>query len=59
MAALTPPVCDFDWPAPASRISPAPDGAPRELFEAMAMVVQTGQGPSDQIPAMGCSIKWA
>lgn len=43
----------------ASRISPAPDGAPRELFEAMAMVAQTRQGPSDQIPAMGCSIKWA
>lgn len=43
----------------ASRISPAPDGAERELFDAMAMVTQTGQGPADQIPAMGCAIKWA
>lgn len=43
----------------ASRISPAPEGASRELFEAMAMVAETGQGPADQIPAMGCSIKWA
>lgn len=43
----------------ASRIQPAPDGAPRELFDAMAMVAETGRGPDDQIPAMGCSIKWA
>lgn len=43
----------------ASRIQPAPDGAPRELFDALAMVAETGRGPEDQIPAMGCSIKWA
>jgi peroxiredoxin len=32
--------------------------ARRELFEAMKMVVETGQGPREQIPGIGCSIKW-
>jgi peroxiredoxin len=32
--------------------------ARRELFEAMKQVALTGQGPKDQIPSMGCSIKW-
>ena len=32
--------------------------ARRDLFEAMQLVSQTGQGPKDQIPSMGCSIKW-
>ena len=31
---------------------------PRELFEAMKMVAQTGRGPEHQVPSMGCSIKW-
>lgn len=30
----------------------------RDLFEAMRQVAETGQGPRDQIPSMGCSIKW-
>lgn len=30
----------------------------RDLFEAMRQVAKTGQGPSDQVPSMGCSIKW-
>ncbi len=30
----------------------------RDLFRAMLQVAQTGRGPSDQIPGMGCSIKW-
>ena len=30
----------------------------RDLFEAMKQVAQTGHGPKDQIPSMGCSIKW-
>jgi hypothetical protein len=30
----------------------------RDLFEAMKLVAETGQGPKDQIPSMGCSIKW-
>jgi peroxiredoxin len=32
--------------------------ARRDLFEAMKQVAQTGQGPKNQIPSMGCSIKW-
>jgi peroxiredoxin len=32
--------------------------ARRDLFEAMKQVAQTGLGPRDQIPSMGCSIKW-
>jgi peroxiredoxin len=40
-----------------SRKEPVP-GARRDLFEAMKQVAQTGQGPKDQIPSMGCSIKW-
>jgi hypothetical protein len=31
---------------------------PRELFEAMKLVAETGRGPLEQIPSMGCSIKW-
>ena len=30
----------------------------RDLFEAMKQVSLTGRGPQDQIPSMGCSIKW-
>lgn len=37
---------------------PAPADARRELFEAMKQVAETGQGPKDQVPSMGCSIKW-
>ncbi len=40
-----------------SRKEPVPN-AKRELFEAMKQVAETGQGPEDQIPSMGCSIKW-
>ena len=32
--------------------------ARRELFEAMVAVAKTGQGPKDQTPSIGCSIKW-
>jgi len=35
-----------------------PEGAKRELFEAMQQVAETGKGPTEQIPSMGCSIKW-
>ncbi|OEJ68538.1 thioredoxin family protein [Magnetovibrio blakemorei] len=42
----------------ASRRETGPEDAKRELFEAMQMVAKTGQGPSDQIASMGCSIKW-
>ena len=29
-----------------------------ELLNAMRMVAQTGKGPEDQVPSMGCNIKW-
>jgi peroxiredoxin len=41
----------------ASRTSLVPD-ARRDLFEAMKQVAETGRGPQDQLPSMGCSIKW-
>lgn len=40
-----------------SRKEAAPN-ARRDLFEAMKLVAQTGHGPRDQTPSMGCSIKW-
>ena len=42
----------------ASRKQAAPSDARRDLFEAMMQVARTGGGPADQIPSMGCSIKW-
>jgi peroxiredoxin len=36
----------------------APPYARRELFEAMEQIAETGKGPMEQIPSMGCSIKW-
>lgn len=30
----------------------------RDLYEAMVMVSQTGKGPAEQQPSIGCSIKW-
>lgn len=36
----------------------APADARRELYEAMKQIARTGQGPRDQKPSMGCSIKW-
>ena len=37
---------------------PADSSVRRELFEAMRTVAETGHGPSEQTPSMGCSIKW-
>ncbi|HRO13670.1 MAG TPA: thioredoxin family protein [Paracoccus sp. (in: a-proteobacteria)] len=42
----------------ASGRAPAAPDAPRELYRAMLQIAQTGQGPRDQVPSMGCSIKW-
>jgi peroxiredoxin len=42
----------------ASRKETAADDVRRDLFEAMKQVAQTGHGPKQQIPSMGCSIKW-
>ncbi len=41
----------------ASRTAPVAN-ARRDLFEAMKTVAATGRGPAEQIPSMGCSIKW-
>ncbi len=41
-----------------SRKETAPEGVRRDLFEAMKQVAETQKGPADQIPSMGCSIKW-
>ncbi|HXW70614.1 MAG TPA: thioredoxin family protein [Methylocella sp.] len=40
------------------RTSPPRQGARRELLEAMREVAAKGTADRDQIPAMGCSIKW-
>ena len=29
-----------------------------DLFNAMKMIAETGKGPQNQIPSMGCNIKW-
>ncbi|WP_102108852.1 thioredoxin family protein [Oceaniglobus roseus] len=34
------------------------DNLPRDLFEGMSRVAETGRGPAEQMPAVGCSIKW-
>lgn len=35
------------------------EGRTRELVNAMIMIAETGQGPREQNPSMGCSIKWS
>lgn len=42
----------------ASRKQAAPEGMPRELFDAMRLIGATGVGPQEQNPGIGCSIKW-
>ena len=37
---------------------PGPGDARRELFEAMSAVAAGQRGPAEQIPSIGCSIKW-
>jgi len=41
-----------------SRKEAAPSGVRRDLFEAMRQIAETGRGPKEQIPSIGCSIKW-
>jgi peroxiredoxin len=41
----------------AARMTPIAN-ARRDLFEAMKQVAATGHGPKEQLPSMGCSIKW-
>jgi len=42
----------------ASGKAAAPADVRRDLFEAMRQVATTGKGPEEQIPSIGCSIKW-
>jgi peroxiredoxin len=42
----------------ASRREAGPAGLRRDLYEAMRQIIETGQGPREQIASMGCSIKW-
>lgn len=42
----------------ASRKEAGPADLRRDLYEAMKQVAETGRGPEEQIPSMGCSIKW-
>jgi peroxiredoxin len=43
----------------ASRKEAAPHDVRRDLFEAIREVALTGAGPREQIPGIGCSIKWS
>lgn len=40
-----------------SRKETAPNST-RDLFKAMKLVAETGQGPKEQIASIGCSMKW-
>ncbi len=42
----------------ASRKQTAEGEVRRDLFLGMKQVAETSKGPSEQIPSMGCSIKW-
>lgn len=42
----------------ASRKEPAAPDTPRELFRAMLQIAASGEGPEQQYPSLGCSIKW-
>ncbi len=42
----------------ASNRSPAAPDARRELFDSMLYIAKTGLLPDNQIPSIGCSIKW-
>lgn len=41
-----------------SRKQAADENVRRDLFLAMKEIAHTGNGPTEQIPSMGCSIKW-
>lgn len=42
----------------ASRKEAADQSVSRDLFNAMSEIARSGRGPADQIPSIGCSIKW-
>ena len=35
------------------------DSGESDLSKAMRLIIKTGKGPKDQIPSMGCNIKWS
>jgi hypothetical protein len=41
-----------------SRKETAAADVKRDLFDAMKQAALTGSGPEQQVPSMGCSIKW-
>lgn len=42
----------------AHRMDERPQGDRGDLVAAMEMIAESGKGPEDQFPSMGCSIKW-
>lgn len=42
----------------ASRKEAGPSDLKRELYEAMKAVAETGEVPDEQVPSLGCAIKW-
>ncbi len=40
------------------RTDPPPSNARPELLEAMLMIARTGKAPEEQVPSVGCGIKW-
>lgn len=42
----------------ASRKEEGPADLKRDLFDAMVEIARTGEGPREQVPSIGCSIKW-
>jgi peroxiredoxin len=42
-----------------ARMDSNSEGRTPELLNAMRQVAQTGNGPKEQIPSMGCSVKWS
>jgi hypothetical protein len=40
------------------RTTPPPPGARRELVEAMRAIATSGVASANQVPSIGCSIKW-
>ena len=40
------------------RATPPPPNARRELLEAMRAIAADGPAPANQVPSIGCSIKW-
>jgi hypothetical protein len=66
MVLLHTPVCDFDTKAidfalkdSAGKLYHLKDCQGEKGLLAMEQIAQTGRGPQEQTPSMGCSIKWS